>query len=554
MYAFHRFALAVSPLSHHPETGIQFFRNPVKFVRTLFLLMAAGALLVLPFIVFNIASFSTFRLERFREPTLILYGCLVALVLLRRDPAAFIHSSIGQIRVVLEQKRFFPMMAGIMLILFVCSSLTRHLAFQTFSHDFSMIDEALYNSYHGKFLFSPILGMSFLGEHFSAILIALIPLHFIFRSPYLLVVLQPIVLWSSVLVLRKLLSKNGASAAVQNFACLLYLNNPILIRTLNYLFHMECFLPLALLGLFWYYQTGPKWKYWLTFFLALTIKEDVGIYVIGFAVYVAIFGRKFLLGLVTGLVSCLWVILALNVGIPYFLGSSEPYKFLYRWNQWGNTPWEILLGYLLHPIRFGKALFGKPYLHLFASILFLPFFRRGAFLLLVIAWIVNSTSSERVQAGLAIYYGLPVFVFSVMASVLAFQTTLFRRITESVMAPYIAFTLLALNVAHISFPEIPRERSAFLYEVSQIPPHASLQTMSCLYPALGYTRNKALIDPQNLPTAKFVFLRVASATWPFTQKEASAFLQQAVQSRKYKTYWNTRDFYILRRVKSERTK
>ena len=212
---------------------------------------------------------------RFREITLCIYFCLAVFAVLRKERSSFAGRWSSRFYDMAGGRRFFPLMAGSMLVLYVLAALTQHLSFNTYSHDFSMMDEALYNSHSGQFMFSPVLGGNFFGEHFQPVLIFLVPLHFIFKTPYLLVFVQPAALWLSVLVLRKLLVREGLSGALANFVCLIYLNNPIMISTLNYLFHAECFLPLIIFGMFWYCGKKTTWKYWLMLRLVGRRWEDL---------------------------------------------------------------------------------------------------------------------------------------------------------------------------------------------------------------------------------------------------------------------------------------
>ena len=122
---------------------------------------------------------------------------------------------------------------------------------------------------------------------------------------YFLVLLEPSALWSSSLVLRFLLEYEGVAPEVVHAACVVYLCNPVLFLTLGYLFHMECFLPLLVLGLYVCYRRRRPLAYWAVLLLALMVKEDVGLYLAGFALYVAVADGRWRLGLATGTVSLL---------------------------------------------------------------------------------------------------------------------------------------------------------------------------------------------------------------------------------------------------------
>ena len=488
---------------------------------------------------------------RFREITLCIYFCFAVFAFFRRNRSSFVRERFSRFREMAGSKHFFPVMAGSMLILYILAALTQHLSFNTYSHDFSMIDEALYNSHSGQFMFSSVLGGNLLGEHFSPILIFLIPLHFVFTTPYFLVLVQPIALWSSVLILRKLLMREGLSTPIVNLVCLVYLNNPIMVSTLNYLFHQECFLPLIIFGMFWHCCGKITWKYWLMVIFALMIKEDVGLYLLGFSAYLVVaweekssprifLRRRYKLGFATALISILWVVIAIKVLIPCFAEGDSGYKFLTRWSRWGNNPVDILSGYFQHPLAFLRAVFSWPYIWLFFCMLFMPFYRKWSWLIFFIPWVINSTSSFTLQSKMSIYYGIPVFTFAVVSAVLGFR--------GKKLVPYLVCIAIVLNVSYLTYPAIPCGRWKFIKQLSYIPKGASVQVMSCFYPVLGYGRSKILLEPGRELTAEYVIIREDSTTWPFSERDAREMVRTALETGKYENLSGVKGFFVLRRL------
>ena len=519
----------------------------MNVIRLIFLSLAAAGILLLPMTALNISHFGQIHIERFREITLLIYFCLMMFALLRKTPSSFVKKWSQTICNTTESKHFFPIMAGSMLVLYILAALTQHLSFNTYSHDFSMIDEALYNSHRARFMFSPVLGRSFFGEHFSPILILLIPLHFIFNTPYLLVLIQPIALWLSMLVLRKILVRENLPAGIVNLTCLIYLNNPIMVSTLNYIFHMECFLPLIIFAVFLYQREGAMLKYWAAILLALTVKEDVGLYLLGFSAYLIIVERKRRLGLITAVISLIWFIIALKVVIPCFAGDTH-YKYLSRWGHWGETPPGILTGFLQHPLTFMKALFSKQYLWLFSCLLFMPFYRKWSWLIFVIPWVINSTSSFSLQSKMSLYYGIPVLTFAVIGSIIGFKTTTFKTLSQSRLAPCLVCLAVILNISYLRYPPVPRERLQILRELRNIPADKTIQAMSCFYPVLSYDREKNLIEPGENLKAEYVILRTDSTTWPFTEDQAKVIAREAIESGEYENVSGVKGFFILHHV------
>ena len=489
----------------------------------------------------------THKARCFREPTWVLYGALALFVLARRDRALFIRAWAGRLHSILDGARFFPTMAGAMLLLYLDAAWTQHLSFHTFSHDFSMIDEALMPHPGRPLLYSPLLGRSFLSEHFSPILLLLVPLHALVRSPWLLVTLQPVALWASVVTLRPILTRLGVSGAAGNVACLVCFNHPVQIATLLYLFHMECFLPLFVFAMVLAYLRGSIWMYAAAVALTLAVKEDAGLYVAGFGLYAALGDRRRALGLLTAAAGIAWTAFAIRVGMPAMGGPEHAYPSLSRWSAWGRGPASILWGFLSHPGRFARALLGWSYVKFFASLLFTPFLGPACLLLFVVPWIVPATSASVQQAVLGLYYGAPLLACSAIAGAFGLASAAYRRVASPRLVLAAACAAVALSVSHLSYPEIPRGRGRFLHELSAIPDTAVVQAMSCFYPVLGYRREKSLIAGGTELNAGYAILRTDETPWPLRPGEPRAIVDRALASGSYENLSSVRDFYILRR-------
>ena len=524
----------------------------LSILRRAALAIAVASLALLPLIALNLTHVGSFHLERFREPTWVLYGSLAIYALLRRDPGAFAREWAGRLRNLLDHPRFFLWMSGIMLALYLLAAWAQHLSFHTFSHDFSMIDDALVPRPHRPLLYSPLLGRSFLSEHFSPILAALVPIHAVIRSPGLLVVLQPIALWGAALVLRAILIRSGLSVATTNLACLVYLNHPVQIATLLYLFHMECLLPVLALSAFRYSKEGAHWKYAVMILLALAVKEDMGLYLAAFGVYAALVERRRALGCLTAAAAVGWTAFAILAAMP-LLGdhAAGGYPFLSRWSAWGHDSGMILWGFLTHPVRLVLSLLGWTYLKFFAQLLFVPFFPKAGVILFFLPWLLPATSGFFQQQSLGLYYGIPLLTFSTIAGALGLVSDRFRKVASSRLALPAACAAVMLNVSHLSFHEIPRSRPRVLREIrAAIPDTATVQAMSCFYPVLGYRREKILIDRETTRiTADYAVLRTERTTWPLPPVEARALVYSALTSGGYENRSTVRGFYILRRVR-----
>jgi uncharacterized membrane protein len=511
----------------------------------LFLGVAALGGAVLLLIACNAAQLGSIALHRFRETTWIVHGTLLLACLVQGHAGRSLCRR--RLRALFDHPRFFFWSSSAMLGLFVLASMTQHLSFHTSSHDFSMIDETLHETHAGRFMYSPLLGRSFLSEHWSPILLLLVPLHAAFESPWLLVMVQPLGQWAGGLVLKKILDQEGISRALRNLLVLLYLNHPLQISTLSYVFHMECFLPLVGLLAYLCLRRDFLPGYWLALLGLLSIKEDMGLYVFGLGVWAAVAERRRMLGTLTAAAGLAWTLAALHLWMPRFGLGEEGSRFLRNWEVWGGSAWEIPVGFLRRPLAFAGALLRDPLPRLFLCFGLLPFLRGSAALLFIVPWALNTTSANVQQASLSLHYGAPLLTFGTLAALQGLQGGLFARLTRSRWALPAGALAFGLNVAHFTFPRIPRERALVLRQIRALPPGARVQALPCFFPVLGYDRPKTLLVPGSTLGAEFVLLRTRDTTWPFSAGQLDSLRRTASRSG-YRSRFETQEFAILGRA------
>ncbi len=511
--------------------------------------LAAACLggVVLLAIAFNLTHARGVELHRWRETTWIVHASLLLAYLLNPSPDRRLRWR-SAVRNAAGQQRFLPIAGACMLGVYFVAAATQHLSFNTSSHDFSMIDGALHETLAGRWLFSPLLERSFLSEHWSPILLVLVPLHAVFRSPWLLVIVQPLVLWLAGWVLASLLDSEGHPRWLRNFFVLCFWNHPLMISTLSYLFHMECFLPvLALLAVRWA-RRGQAVPFAFAALGILAIKEDTGLYLAGLGLWLVVSRRRPVWGVVTCIVSLAWVFAALHLWIPAFQAAPAPYAFADRWRGWGATPAGVVVGFLRHPVDLLRALLHDPLPRLFACSGFVPLLGGSSVILLVAPWVINATSSHVQQASMALYYGAPLLAFGAIATVVGLRGKLVRRVAATRWTTHILAAVWALNVAHFTFPWIPRDRTQVLQTIAAIPPPASIQAMPCFFPVLPYDAPKRILLPSAdaEPVADWILLRTQRTTWPWTAVQVEA-LRNAALQRGYVTVYESATFAILRR-------
>jgi hypothetical protein len=348
-------------------------------------------------------------------------------------------------------------------------------------------------------------------------------------------------------VLRAALRADGLGACAAHLACLVYWNHRVTISTLNYPFHMESFLPLAFFAIYLFHRRGARAKYWAALVLALCIKEDVGVYLLGFGAYLVLAERRVALGAATALVSLAWTGVAVQSVIPA-LAEDGAYGVGGLWSHWGQGL-GIFAGFASRPVELLVAMLAKPYLVFFASLLFLPFASRWGWLLFIAPWGVNATSSMPQQSGLSLYYGIPLLAFAAVASAIAWRGRGAARIRRQPWAAAIGSLVVLLDVSHLSFPEIPRDRGAMVTAIRSIPDSTVVQLMPCFYPVAGYQQRKLVLRPGEPLTSPYVLIRSRDTTWPFTREQAESTAAAAIRSGLYRNSSRIEGFYFLERAR-----
>lgn len=238
-------------------------------------------------------------------------------------------------------------------VLFATLSLLRHWSFHSTGLDLGVFDQIVWNTSQGRFMESTLsldrcVPHSFFGDHFSPILIALVPLYWVAPHPETLLIVQTIALALGALpiyLLARRLLPRGSERLIWVLAYVL--GAPLAFITL-YDFH-EVSLAVFPLGLAMYFLvTRRTVPLAIALVAAFTVKEEIALIGIGFGVALALQRRWWSATAVTA-ASALVFIVTLKVIIPAFAGA--PYQYIGRYASLGSSEGEILRSVLLDPVR-----------------------------------------------------------------------------------------------------------------------------------------------------------------------------------------------------------
>lgn len=156
-------------------------------------------------------------------------------------------------------------------------SILRYEGLLTQATDLGIFMQAMYSTIHGRLLYEAVDyqaygATSFLGVHFSPILLAIVPLYWLFPYAETLLVLQAVVVASGTIPTYLIAKKNGNEKRALAFSSFYLLYAPLLGANL-YDFHVESFLPVLLLFTFYLTESHRYGRALIPIMLSLATTE-----------------------------------------------------------------------------------------------------------------------------------------------------------------------------------------------------------------------------------------------------------------------------------------
>jgi uncharacterized membrane protein len=380
--------------------------------------------------------------------------------------------------------------------------------------------------------------------HSTPILIVMSPLYLIFKGPFFLLLLQVLVVGFSAVPLYRITLQELRSHTAANAIAFCYLLYHPLITGLMRDFHPEMFFPLFLFWSYYYASIKPdKFIFIVSILGALLIKEDTGIYMIFYCLWIAWKYpnmRRIAWG---ATVMCMvLLILTIMVVIPYFrsqINAPQIYGFLNTWHDFGNTPGQIISYAWHHPLTLFRELFPlsniKPLPNIILPLLCLPLLSSAFYLILpplAVAWLSRIPS----MSTLGLHYGVMLIPFLFIALVRSLAHVKDWSMSRSKRVRYWCskLTILLLVVAVLNFPWILfrpghyhafAEHRAVYSAIGKIPLDASVSAQAALIPHIPRRDQIAMLP--RIGEAQYVLLDTEVSSWPMEKPELIA-LQQII--------------------------
>ena len=492
---------------------------PRVVIRVLSLVVGVSALIWIGILVIGDLSFSIGGLDvsLTTAPRPFLVAAILAPLLPRLDPAVrdrlsrFVDGWRAR-----SPDRMLGALTGLAFMYFVVLKIRQHQALETNAFDLALYHQALVSTLAGEALHIPLLGRSLFADHVVPVLYLLLPVYAIAPDPVTLLVVQAGIVAISAVPLYAALNRIQLDRHLSVVLCAVYLGQRSLHQGLAYDFHPEMALPGLVFSLYaaalrasWPGVVAPL-------VLALGVKEDVPLYLVGFGVFLAVDPRTRRFGLATVVASLGWALAAFGWWLPAAqAGGEAPPLLVERWSNWGATYGEVLVGVLTSPVRVVGSLATPSVVELLGDLVFLPVLA-PVVLVAVPPILLNTLPDHPIQNQLALYYAAPALPFLVIAAAIGLER-LRRRFTGKPLLLY-AFAVAAL--ARVQPMEMPRPTES---------DRVVLEVVAALEPGPRYAIQASLIPhapdgldvgvfPWGLESADVAVVDREGRPWPLSEE------------------------------------
>jgi uncharacterized membrane protein len=273
------------------------------------------------------------------------------------------------------------LLTAVAALLYCLEALLEYRRFLTSTFDLVIFDQGIRGYAHFQAPVSIARGIadgegahfSLLADHWSPILALLAPLYWIHDSPATLLVAQGVLFALAVPPLWVYTRRRLDSEAAAYLVCGAYALSLPILAAVVFDFHEVAFVPVLTAIMVERFDAGKQWHGIGAAGVLLLVKEDMGLLIAGFGLYLLLTKRRYTgLAFVVGGVAATWI--ATHVLIPAFGGSAS---FYWAYGQFGTSPASALWNMVVHPLHALRVFFtpwvkSRTMIGLVATFAFLP--------------------------------------------------------------------------------------------------------------------------------------------------------------------------------------
>ncbi len=325
-------------------------------------------------------------------------------------------------------------------LVFGSLSILRHESFHSGGYDLGIFDQVVWNSLRGRLFENSIMidSPSFLGHHFSPILLGLVPLYALWSDPRVLLVVQTLALAVAALPMYWFARKQigPALALVLGAAYFLYPS----VQYVNLFEFHEIALAtpgLAFAVYFLLHRRDVPFLVCLT--LALLTKEEVAFITLALGMFLFFVQHKRGLGLALTVFGAVWSVAVVLYVIPFFRDPTygSDYYFVERYLYLGNTVPEIVSAALTQPGLVVQHLLVPVkiefMLHLLVPLAFVPLVGAEVFALALPSLGYILIGDNAFQNSIRFQYTAPLLPFLFFAAVIGLNRLLHWRSSDNAL-------------------------------------------------------------------------------------------------------------------------
>jgi uncharacterized membrane protein len=268
-------------------------------------------------------------------------------------------------------------------------------------------------------------------QHFSPILIFLVPLFWLSKSGAWLMLIQSTAVVSGALPLYLAAKTKLKSSFLGLALTIAYLTFGGLQFGYAYGWHEILFLPPLLFWMYYFWISGKRKRYWLFLVLALMVKEEVSFIIVFWGLYL-LYLKHFRLAGATILVGSLWYLLCFQVVFPHFNPGAG-------FGYWDQYPTAAILK---QPEEILKRLVTPKYkvntiLHSFGQFSFLSLLS-PATLIMVIPALLEKLLSDNIAAYNGFHYSAAIAAVVLLSVIEALTKFAKNRVFFGTLIIYMA--------------------------------------------------------------------------------------------------------------------
>lgn len=299
--------------------------------------------------------------------------------------------------------------------------------------DFAIWLELFSNIVDGRGIISTLHQTSFgfgdtrnyLALHFVPLIyILVLPLHIFKNYPVYIIVLQTLILASSVIPIY-LFSRdifNNKKIGYLFAASILFFPTIQYINLYDFEF-LRISIPLLLFSFYFVYKKKYI-AYYIFFILSILVREEVALTTFLFGFYILFVMKEKRIGISTSAISMVYFLVVFKIVMPYFAGDSNSmhhHLAFGNFSYMGNTPSQILLYIISHPFTIISNLFDKikiaNFLMYVLPLSFASFFSPSILLISAANLLLNFLSVSISHYSYILYYLSPSIPFLFLSAI-----------------------------------------------------------------------------------------------------------------------------------------